>query len=403
MMNKILNIAWKDTLVKFSVRTEILFFLVLPLFFTFLLGGGVPMGEEDDGRIPLLLVNEDGTALAAQLKDALKDTVSLDVNIQSRENALTMFDDEKAAALVIIPEGYEAALLSESPVELEFQIAPNHDTADAAEQAVLAALNKASRPIAVANASLNERERIEAFQNNNDRVAYFAHGVDIAEALFEKAPDRVDVVVPEFAVEESGDEFDGAAHASAGQLITWVFIPLLGTSGLLAYERTVGTLRRLLTTPTRAATFLLGSITGQLSHAIIQMTLLLIFAIFVMGVNWDRDPVALVVLLLVFAISSIAFGIMLGAFAKTEGQASTLSIALGMTMALLGGCWYPGELFPEAAQLVTKFFPTGWAMQGMTDIVIRGQGLIDVLPAIGVLLAFAVVFFTIGVWRFRYE
>lgn len=402
-MKKILNIAWKDTLVKFSVRSEILFFLILPLFFTFLLGGGVSMEEESETGIPLFLVNEDGTALAAQLEDALKDTASLEVNIQSRQNAQAMFDNEEAPAMVIIPEGYEAALLSGSPVELEFYKAPDHDQADAAEQAVLAALNKVNRPLAVASASLVERERIEAFQNNNDRVAYFTQGVDIADALFEEVPDRVEVRMPEFAGSDSEGEIDQAAHASAGQLITWVFIPLLGTSGLLAYERTVGTLRRLLTTPTRTATFLLGSITGQLSHAVVQMTLLLLFAIFVMGVNWDRDPVALVALLLVFAISSIAFGIMLGAFVKTEGQASTLSIASGMTMALLGGCWYPGELFPEAAQMVTKFFPTGWAMQGMTDIVIRGQGLAEVLPTIGVLAAFAVVFFTIGVWRFRYE
>jgi ABC-2 type transport system permease protein len=402
-MKKILNIAWKDTRMKFTVRSEILFFLVLPLVFTFLVGGGVQSGGEEEARIPLLLVNEDGTALASQLKDALKGTASLEVIIQSRENAMVMFEDEEAPALVIIPEGYGTALLSGSPVKLEIHKAPDDDEADAAEQAVLAALNKASRSLAVASASLSERERIEAFQSNNERVAYFTQSLEIAEALFEEAPDRVDVVVPKASGSDVGDEFDPAAHHSAGQLITWVFIPLLGTSGVLAYERTIGTLRRLLTTPTKKATFLLGTITGQLGHAIVQMFLLLLFAIFVMGVAWDRDPGALVIMLLAFAISSVAFGVMLGAFVKTEGQASNLSIATGMAMALLGGCWYPSELFPEAAQVVTKFFPTGWAMQGMTDIVIRGQGLAEVLPAIGVLLAFAVVFFAIGVWRFRYE
>ena len=74
-------------------------------------------------------------------------------------------------------------------------------------------------------------------------------------------------------------QIDGAAHASSGQLITWVFIPLLGTSGVSAYERTVGTLRRLLTTPTKKATFLLGTITGQLGQAVVQMALLLLFAV----------------------------------------------------------------------------------------------------------------------------
>jgi len=33
----------------------------------------------------------------------------------------------------------------------------------------------------------------------------------------------------------------------------------------------------------------------------------------------------------------------------------------------------------------------------------RGGGLVNILPEAGVLLGFAVVFFTIGVMRFRYE
>ncbi len=104
------------------------------------------MGGEEETRIPLLLVNEDGTALATQLTEALEGTVSLEVLIQSRESALTRFDDEEAPALVIIPNGYEASLLSGSPVELEIHKAPEGNEADAVEQAVLAALNKAVAP-----------------------------------------------------------------------------------------------------------------------------------------------------------------------------------------------------------------------------------------------------------------
>jgi hypothetical protein len=33
----------------------------------------------------------------------------------------------------------------------------------------------------------------------------------------------------------------------------------------------------------------------------------------------------------------------------------------------------------------------------------RGLGLVDILPEAGVLLGFAVVFFVVGVRRFRYE
>ena len=75
----------------------------------------------------------------------------------------------------------------------------------------------------------------------------------------------------------------------------------------------------------------------------------------------------------------------------------------GMVMALLGGCWYPLELFPQAIQNAVKVLPTTWAMRGLLDIVLRGQGLAGILPIAGILLVFAAVFFGLGIWRFKYE
>jgi ABC-2 type transport system permease protein len=123
----------------------------------------------------------------------------------------------------------------------------------------------------------------------------------------------------------------------------------------------------------------------------------------VMKVNWADDPAALAVMMTASALAAAAMGTMLGTFVKTDSQASGLSIMLGMVMALLGGCWYPIEFFPEVVRTVVKVLPTTWAMQGMLDILLRGQGVVGILPVAGVLLAFAAVFFTIGVLRFKYE
>ena len=75
----------------------------------------------------------------------------------------------------------------------------------------------------------------------------------------------------------------------------------------------------------------------------------------------------------------------------------------GMVMALLGGCWYPLEMFPQTVQNIVKILPTTWAMRGLLDLVLRGQGMAAILPEAGILLGFAAVFFGIGIWRFRYE
>lgn len=103
------------------------------------------------------------------------------------------------------------------------------------------------------------------------------------------------------------------------------------------------------------------------------------------------------------ALAAAGVGMAFGSFIKTAGQVNGVAIMSGMLMALLGGCWYPIELFPAVVQNITRILPTRWAMEGILDIALRGQGLSGVLPAVGVLLGFAVVFFAFGVWRFRYE
>ena len=56
-MKKIFAIAWKDAIIRFASSSELLFFIILPIVFTFLLAGGTPSGNEDN-RIRLLVVDE---------------------------------------------------------------------------------------------------------------------------------------------------------------------------------------------------------------------------------------------------------------------------------------------------------------------------------------------------------
>jgi ABC-2 type transport system permease protein len=136
--------------------------------------------------------------------------------------------------------------------------------------------------INAAQMALDEAELIGTFESESDRQAYFNEALTSAQKLLDEAPSRVNVTR---AATSDQVDYDPAANSSAGQLITWVFIPLLGLSGLFAFERQQGTLRRLLTTPTSKATFLLGAISGQVLAAIVQMTLLLTFGSFVLNLN----------------------------------------------------------------------------------------------------------------------
>ena len=398
-MRKIFAIAWKDAIVRFASSSELLFFIVLPVVFTFLVAGGTPSGN-DDPRIELVVVDEADTSISRQIIAELENSTAVRPEVLTRDEAQSLFDERSADVVLIIPAGIDMGSLQASSAEVELLQQPNNLNATVAERAVLTAIRRVSSSIAAAQNAVTQRESIQPFASEAEKQTYFEASLGTAQTIQQDAPERVSVI--EGNTEDQVD-YDPRANTSAGQLITWVFIPLFGISALFAYERQQGTLRRLLTTPASKATFLLGTIAGQVAMALIQMLLLVGFGILVLKLSWGREPLALFVILLSSALAAAAFGTMMGTFIKTEGQASGLSVMFGMVFALMGGCWYPLELFPPAIQNAVKILPTTWAMQGMLDLLLRGGGLRDILPEAAVLLGFAAIFFSLGVWRFRYE
>lgn len=399
-MKKIFAIAWKDAIIRFASKSEFLFFIILPIVFTFLVAGGTPSGNEDP-RIGLLVVDEARTSVSQQIITELENSTAIRPEVLTRTEAQKQFDDRRADAVFIIPAGIDIASLQKGSAEVELLQQPNNLNATVAERAILTALRRVSSTVSAAQNAVKQRELIQPFTSNEEKQTYFESSLALAQSIQKDAPERV--TIAEGSTKENEIDYDPRTNSSAGQLITWVFIPLFGISALFAFERQQGTLRRLLTTPAHKATFLLGTVFGQVAMALIQMFLLVGFGILAMKLNWGREPLAMFVLLFAAALAAAAFGTTLGTFIKSEGQASGLSIMFGMVFAMMGGCMYPLELFPPAIQNAVKILPTTWAMQGMLDLGLRGGGLVDILPEAGVLLGFAVIFFSVGVWRFRFE
>lgn len=399
-MKKIFAIAWKDAVIRFASSSELLFFIILPLIFTFLLAGGTPSGGATNNRTRLVVVDLADTAISHQIIAELENSTSTYPDVKPLEEAEEEFEARRTDAMLIIPVGLDLESIQNGSAELEFRQQPNNMDATISKRAVQTAIRRVSSSISAANLALEEARAQGTFESSEAEKAYFDDALELAQTLQEDAPERVTVIE---GTTPDDVEYDPRANSSAGQLVTWVFIPLFGISAMFAYERQQGTLRRLLTTPTTKATFLLGTISGQVLMALIQMTLLILFGMFALDLKWGQNLPALFIVMTSAALAAGAIGTTMGTFIKTEGQASGLSIMAGMVMALLGGCWYPLELFPAVVQNIVKILPTTWAMQGLLDLVLRGGGLTDILLESGVLLGFATVFFAIGVARFRYE
>jgi ABC-2 type transport system permease protein len=397
-MKKIIAIIRKDTRLRFSGPSEWLFFLILPILFTVILAGGT--GGSSDGRVRLVVVDQADSPLSQQLVAELEKSDAVRPELLPLSQAEDQFSQRRVSVVLVIPPEFDLQHLEQGSLALDLRQQPNNVNALVATRAIQAVISRISSSVDIANRSVAAADSIRPFASQAEREAYFNASLQAAQAQLSAAPQRI-AATQGTTIEKV--DYNPAANSSAGQLITWVFIPLLGISGMFAFERQKGTLRRLLVTPTERATYLFGTITGQVAIALVQMTLLVVFGILVMKLNWDEAPVALALMLVTSALAAAALGTTLGTFTKTEGQAGGLSWMLGMVMALLGGCWYPIELFPPFVQNFARLLPTTWSMQGMLDIVLRGRGFLAVLPNALVLVGFALVFFVVGVLRFRYE
>ncbi len=387
-MRKLIAIAWKDTLVRFSSPMEWLFFLILPVIFTAVLSATTGRG---DGRTRFVVVDEARTAASALLVGNLKAARGVRTDSMSLAKGEAEFRARRAPALLVIPAGFSALALEQGRAELDLRLQPSNTGALTAGRVLRSVVERFDSAAAIA------RSPSAAAEQRRPGMSYEAAFADALTAM-EGARSLVSIANASTPEEV---EYDPAANSSAGQLITWVFIPLLGIAALLAFERQKGTLRRLLVSPTPKATFLLGTIAGQVATALVQMLLLVVFGAVVMKLPWGRDPGALAVMLVSTALAAASLGTFLGTLVKSEAQANGLSVMSGMLLALLGGCWYPLDLFPRTLQSAVKVLPTTWAMQGLLDVVSRGQGIAAVMLPAGVLLGFAAAFFAIGSWRLR--
>ena len=101
-MSKIPAIIRKDLALRFASHSEWLFFLILPLVFTFLLAGGTPSGNGDN-RMSLVVVNQAGTSMAADILDNLEKSTSVRPVVRELADAEELFDDRSISAMLTIP------------------------------------------------------------------------------------------------------------------------------------------------------------------------------------------------------------------------------------------------------------------------------------------------------------
>jgi ABC-2 type transport system permease protein len=217
-------------------------------------------------------------------------------------------------------------------------------------------------------------------------------------------------VVPAQQESETGG-LDLGKSILPGMSVLFVFLASIQVARNIYEERLGGSLRRLLAAPMRISTLLLGKMLPMMILLIIQIIFIFLAGGFLLPLlgfgqlGIGNDPLALVLVSLAMAICSVSLGTFIAAIGRSEGQITGFGNALLWVAGFVGGAIVPAFILQQipALNIAMRFVPHSWAATAYYDLLARGRGLVDVLPNIGMLLLFSVVFFYFGLRRFKFE
>jgi ABC-2 type transport system permease protein len=181
-----------------------------------------------------------------------------------------------------------------------------------------------------------------------------------------------------------------------------VFLIVLTLAKSLSREKTEGTLARLMAAPLSKAIFLFGKLLPYYLVNLIQIGLMFLVGILVFKMRTGHIH-ALFLVSCGLAAAANGLGLLVAAVGKTEAQVETLAVLLAVTLAALGGMMVPSFIMPGFLQTIALITPHAWALSGYQDIIVRGLSISEILPETFVLIGFAVVFFSVALFRFRFN
>jgi ABC-2 type transport system permease protein len=238
--------------------------------------------------------------------------------------------------------------------------------------------------------------------------------VDQAEGQFEASQKRPLITINQTRPGQQGKEaepapFSGPNVTVPGFTVLFVFLAAGATALSIYNEKKVGSFRRLLAAPLPKSQLLLGKMLPTFFIALIQVSVIFLIGMFLMplfgleGLTMGEDPLAVVVIVIVMALCAAGLGVLIAAFAHTEGQIGGGSAVLLWVMGALGGAFFPTFLLEGFLGQAGKVVPHYWAGKALYGVLARGQTLSDITPDIAVLLGFTLLFWLVGVWRFDFD
>jgi ABC-2 type transport system permease protein len=435
-----LALVRKDLRLWFNDRRAVIVAILVPIilssFFGYLFGG--QKGSTEMAKIPMLVIDQDGSDISRGLITQLAEEKTLDVKPSELEAARDAVRKGKATAAIVIPKDFGkdagqalftgAGENGASKPKLGILYDPSHSAelamvtgmlSGAVMQVVSKEMFSGTSGREMVNESLAKvqnnpqipagdrkalRDLLGGVKELNERQDQEGAGVGASGKTGFAGGLSMPYVTREEAITSGVDvQYNGYAHSIAGMGVQFILFMGLDVGIALLVLRQTGLWQRLRAAPL-SRMMLLGSrmISAALIAGFILFTLFT-FARVAFGVHILGSFAGFVGVCAAFSLMTAAFGLMVAALGKTPEATRGYSIMATLIMVMLGGAWVPTFVFPAWLQKLTVVVPTRWAIDGMDGMTWRGLGFSSAAAPIGVLLLFTLGFGLVAVMRFRWR
>jgi len=383
-MHAALTIAAKDLTERLRDRSAIVLAIVVPLGLAFIMNltlgpitdqafsTGVAVADADGGA-----VSEAFSGILSEIEEAGFITVS---EAPDEAAARAMIDTDEVSTAYLVPEGFSDAVGMNQDAEITVVANP--------DQAIGAQVGRAMAEGFAGEVNGVRLSVATALALGADDPAALA-----AAAAAEPAP----IVLASGQTEGKG--FDFATFYAIGIAVFFLFFTVQFGVLSIIDERETGTLPRLLVAPISKQSILAGKLAASFLMGVASTVVLWIATTLLMGADWGSS---IGVLILIFAGVAAAMGLTaaIATFTTTAEQAGAITAFIVVVFGVLGGVFFPVTRVSGAFVMVSRFAPHFWLMDGFQRLS-AGEGIADILPALGAILLFAVVLGGIGLVRAR--
>ena len=333
---RVIDIAVKDLRQILRDWKSALFMVVMPILFTVFFGlvfnPSSPDGEKADTRLPLGWINQDaGGLVSANLEKLVEQSDTLRIISLEEGDAqkiAAQVSKGELAAAVRIPAGYSQAILAGEPASLEV-IA---DQGTAAGHTAVTSLETISTRLfsALESAQISlEMHLVQAaFSNETARQRFLEDTFTRSVTAWQTPPFSVVLQPATNAPSAEGQtiQVTGFTQSSAGMIVQFAVFGLINSAMILVLERKTRCLQRLLAAPIKRAEIIGGHLLAMFTLLLGQQLILILLGQFLFGVNYLRQPLAILLMAIALASWASSLGLLIGAVAKSEDQVVVLCL-----------------------------------------------------------------------------